>query len=85
MTEMNPAKTVASTRILALVAAGYDVIEAMGMVCGADVVATMLSDVYHELRATAQKLTPGSPRRTDEATVRLVSVCEGETTMLEEW
>ncbi len=40
-----------SAKILALVANGVDVIEAMKQVCGAENVDSMISDLYETLRA----------------------------------
>lgn len=42
---------VISARILALVANGMDVMEALNQVCGADKVDAMVSDLYDALRA----------------------------------
>ena len=48
----NAAKTTTiSTRILALVASGMDVMDAMKEICGSEIVEKMIGDLYHQLRA----------------------------------
>lgn len=48
-----PKDAIISAQILAKIAEGMDVVEAMRAVCGADKVDAMISDLYDQLRAKA--------------------------------